>query len=120
MPEPLAIPVIAAVPERSGTLATLGRVSVVRMASANWRRCPTDASAPAKSGCKCDVTFSVGNRTPIIPVDDGNISDARTVNSFAALAHTALQPRSPGAPVAQLALPEFTITARTRPLLRAR
>src|SRR5678816_4578080 len=119
MPEPFAIPVIDARPERNGTLAILGRVSVVRMASAKRRRSPTVAPALATKDCKCDVTCAVGNGTPMIPVEDGKISDACTFNNAPISAHTALHPRKPAPPVAQLALPEFTTAARTLPPLRA-
>src|SRR5436190_23238841 len=106
---------MAALPERKGTLAILGRVSVVRMAAAKRRKCPTEAPACASSGCRRELIFSVGCRTPIIPVDDGITSDARIFSRRAVWAHTDLQSRTPAFPVAQFALPELTRTARIWP-----
>src|SRR6476646_7788155 len=115
MPEPLATPVMHARTETRGTLAILEHVSVVRMALAKRRKSSIDDPTLASSGCKWEVTFSVGNGTPIIPVEEGKTSDAFTLSNLAISAQTALHARRPAGPVAQLALPEFTTTARTRP-----
>src|SRR5690242_3184828 len=54
----------------------------------------------------------------MIPVDEGKIFDAFAFSSFPISAHTSLHARKPAGPVAQFAFPEFTTTARTRPLER--
>src|SRR6266481_6051319 len=119
MPEPLAIPVTAALPDRKDVLASLGRESVVRMASANWRRWSMEAPARAIKGFKWVVIFAVGKGTPMMPVDEGKTCVGGIPSSRAVAAHVVLQARIPGCPVAQLALPELTRTARTRPTLFA-
>ena len=50
-----------------------------------------------------------------MPVEEGKTSAAGTSNSFPASRQTCSQSRIPARPVAQLAFPEFTTTARTRP-----
>src|SRR5437764_7115661 len=115
MPEPFATPVIDALPRCSGTLASLGRVSVVRMASANLRRWSGDAPAPEIRAGNLAFIFSNGSGTPMTPVDEGNTSEARALRSRAAAEHTDSQARIPAGPVAQFAFPEFTITARISP-----
>ena len=69
------------------------------------------------SGVSHEVILADGRGTPIIPVDEGNTSQGLTLNRRAASAQTILQAPIPSEPVAQFALPEFTITARTRPRL---
>src|SRR5437764_11810642 len=115
MPEPFATPVIDALPRCSGTLASLGRVSVVRRASANLRRWSGDAPAPEIKAGNLAFIFSNGSGTPMTPVDEGNTPEARAFRSPAACAQTDLQARIPASPVAQFAFPEFTMTARMRP-----
>src|SRR5581483_451783 len=119
MPAPLATPVIAPRPERNGTLASFGVESVVRMASLNRRRCSAEAPAVEIRNWSCSTTGSTGSNTPIIPVEEGNTSLGRSFSSRAASAQMLLQFRIPAPPVAQFALPEFTMTAPTRPLLFA-
>ncbi len=84
---------------------------------ANCRRCSTEAAASVNSGVSREVILTDGRGTPIIPVDEGNTSQGLTPNRRAVSRQTALQARVPSGPVAQFALPEFTITARTWPLL---
>src|SRR5271165_203987 len=79
-----------------------------------------EAPARAIRGLSWDVIFSVGKGTPMIPVDDGKISADLPPSRCAAWLQVSRQARRPGCPVAQLALPELTRTARTRPLLFAR
>ena len=55
----------------------------------------------------------------MIPVEDGKTSTGLRFKRLAVSAHTFQQSRIPRRPVAQLAFPEFTITARTRLLLFA-
>src|SRR5215472_7984867 len=115
------MPVIAPFPERSGMLSSLGRESVVRIASANCRKRSTVASALEIKIPRFWPIFSAGKGTPMIPVEDGNTSAALTLSGLAIAAQTARQARTPAGPVAQFAFPEFTITARSRPpaLLKA-
>ena len=56
---------------------------------------------------------------PIMPVEDGNTSAAGTPRIFATSRQTRSQAKMPARPVAQFALPEFTITARRRPPVAA-
>src|SRR3954471_3736759 len=119
MPAPFATPVTAPRPERKGMLAIFGFESVVRIASENLRRCPAHAPASEISTFKCEVILLTGSGTPIMPVDEGNTSAGLIFRRLAVSAQIFLQSRSPDVPVAQFAFPEFTTTARTRPLLFA-
>src|SRR5450432_2848864 len=78
-----------------------------------------EAPALAMRGFSWDVIFAAGNGTPIMPVDEGKISAGLPPSRRAFAVQVWRQARRPGCPVAQLALPEFTRTARTRPLLFA-
>src|SRR5258706_2590367 len=100
--------------------ATLGRVSVVMMA---WAK----ASAPLWFGVRDEINsgnfaliFSTGKGTPMIPVEDGKISEAPTPSSFPASRQICSHARRPWGPVAQFAFPEFTTTARTLPPVAAK
>ena len=73
------------------------------------------ASSPAASWGSFETIFAAGNGTPMMPVDEGKISRARNPSNRARCRQTCRQAWIPASPVAQLALPEFTITARTRP-----
>src|SRR5581483_9880469 len=73
-------------------------------------RCATRASI---SG----TILSVESGTPIIPVDEGNTWFDFTLRARATARQICSQSARPEGPVAQLALPELTITARTRPRL---
>ena len=117
MPEPLATPVTAALPFRSGTLAIFGRVSVVRMALANPRRFSIEVPAFCSKGFSEETILPLGSGRPMIPVDDGKISDALACNRTEVWRQISLQAAIPCRPVAQFAFPEFTTTARTRPRL---
>ena len=121
MPAPLATPKILAVdsPEEKLALANLGRVSVVMMARAKSAIPRLVALRPAVSSGSLETIFLTGSGTPIIPVEDGKISLARSFRSVASPAQTSWQLLIPTVPVAQLALPEFTITARMRPRVEA-
>ena len=61
-----------------------------------------------------------GSCTPMIPVEDGNTRCGLTWICFATPMHTLLAAFSPCFPVAQLALPAFTISARISPCPRRR
>ena len=85
MPAPLAMPSIftAASPERKVAHASLGRVSVVMMARAKSAiPCFVASLAAASSGSLARI-LSTGSGTPMIPVEDGTISAARTLSSRA-------------------------------------
>src|SRR5579864_1537077 len=111
------MPVTEAQPELNRTLASFGRVSVVRMASAKLRKCSGVPPALAiKSGSR-ELILSAGRGTPIMPVEEGRTCDARIFKRPAVSAHTDLHALTPARPVAQFALPEFTTTARTLPRL---
>src|SRR5258708_37818198 len=115
MPEPLATPVTAPFPDLKGMLASLARVSVVTIASANLRKCSEEEPAESSSGFNRALILAVGNGTPIMPVEEGNTSYGLALSNWAVSEQIRLQSRTPAAPVAQFAVPEFTITARTRP-----
>src|SRR4051812_16620594 len=118
MPAPLAIPSIenSFFPTRTRTEASLGRVSVVMMVLANFCAAAcVDSQESITSGNLARI-FSNGSGMPIMPVEEENISSEDTPKNCAALAHTWRQAAIPGFPVAQLALPELTTTARTLPL----
>src|SRR5262249_40213394 len=66
------------------------------------------------------VIFWTGSCTPMIPVEEERISFGAALMVRARSLQTLRAARSPGRPVAQLALPAFTITARTLPLEAAR
>src|ERR1700751_273973 len=55
----------------------------------------------------------------MIPVEEGKTSSAGTPRTFAASRQTHSHPVMPERPVAQFALPELTMTARTRPRVLA-
>ena len=66
------------------------------------------------------TTFPAGKGTPMIPVEEGKTSSKMQPKLSAAATQVATQPSMPGAPLAQLALPELTSTAATRPPVAAR
>lgn len=121
MPAPLATPKTFTVdfPDEKLALANLGRVSVVMMARAKFVIPRFVAFRAAVSSGSLETIFSTGSTTPIIPVEDGKISPARSFRSVASPAQTSRQALIPALPVAQLALPEFTMTARMRPRVAA-
>ena len=84
MPAPLATPKIFAVdfPEEKLALANLGRVSVVMMARAKSAIPRLVALRPAVSSGRLETIFSTGSGTPIIPVEDGKISLARSFRTW--------------------------------------
>src|ERR1017187_9275527 len=91
------------------------RVSVVIMACANASACSGVLPTEAFSAGIAATTFSAGNGTPMMPVDEGMTSSKMQPKLSAAATQVAMQPSTPAGPVAQLALPEFTSTAPTRP-----
>src|SRR5216683_2480933 len=117
MPAPLAqptrrirLPDILTVAE-----AVLGRVSVVQIASDNSANERADGRRLRDRDGRARRIFSTGSCTPMTPVEHTNnscgaISIRRAASSLVRCATV-----SPSAPVAQLALPAFTTTARMRP-----
>src|SRR5947208_11886937 len=103
MPEPLAIPLIAALPFRSGTLAIFERVSVVRIALANPRKFSIEVPAFCSKGFSEEIIFPLGSGSPMIPVDEGKISDALASNWTEVWRQISLQAAIPSRPVAQFA-----------------
>ena len=91
------------------------RVSVVMMACANASACSGVLPTAAFSAGIAATTFSAGKGTPMMPVDEGMTSSKMQPKPSAAATQVAMQPSTPAGPVAQLALPEFTSTAPTRP-----
>src|ERR1700739_1536588 len=118
MPAPFAqptkwrrLPDILKVPE-----AVFGRVSVVQMASDSSAKERAEGRRLRASEGKARRIFSTGSCTPITPVEQTNNSpdDSNIRRAASSLVRCATS--SPCAPVAQLALPAFTTTARMRPL----
>ena len=95
-------------------------VSVVRIAVANCSACADVAPTTAFSPGSAATIFSPGSGTPMMPVEDGNTSSKIQPNVSAAARQVSRQTRTPGSPVAQLALPAFTSTAPTRPPVASR
>src|ERR1039457_6370049 len=95
--------------------AILTRVSVVIMACANASACSGVLPTEAFSAGIAQPPLSGEKGTPMMPVDDGMTSSKMQPKLSAAATQVAMQPSTPAGPVAQLALPEFTSTAPTRP-----
>src|SRR5579863_4628075 len=95
--------------------AVLGRVSVVQIANDNSAKERAEGRRLRESDGSARRIFSTGSCTPITPVEHTNnscgvISMRRAASSLVRCATI-----SPCAPVAQLAFPAFTTTARMRP-----
>src|ERR1700730_14613934 len=117
MPAPLAQPTmwtrLPAILKEAA--AVFGRVSVVQMASetsanerAEERRCRASVGTARK-------ILSSGSGTPITPVEQTQTSSGVQPRPFAVSATVRNAAACPAAPVAQLALPAFTTTARILP-----
>ena len=104
---------------RNRAEAIFGRVSVVIMACAKSRAPRTLADRASISSGNFARILSSGSGTPMMPVEEGKISAAGTPRIFAASRQTRSQAEMPARPVAQLALPEFTTSARIRPPVAA-
>src|SRR5258708_8725744 len=95
--------------------AVFGRVSVVQIAS------DVSANDRAEGRRKRAITgsarriFSSGSGTPMTPLEQTNNSRGLQPSRFAASATVRTAAAWPASPVAQLALPAFTTTARIRP-----
>src|SRR5579864_6905562 len=118
MPEPFATPKIFTVPEPAWNAAeaSLGRVSVVMMARVKLMAASSVAHLAAIKPGSAARILSAGSGTPITPVEEGKISRAEAPSMFAARTQICSHADKPRGPVAQLALPELTRTARTLPL----
>ena len=122
MPAPFAAPQILTSAPSTGTIAraVFILVSVVMIARAKASACSAVSPTAAFNAGIAATTFSAGNGTPMMPVDDGTISSKMHPKVCAAATQVATQPAIPGSPLAQLALPAFTSTAPTRPPVASR
>src|SRR5438876_7010045 len=96
--------------------AVFGRVSVVQMASESSAKERADGRRLREREGSARRIFSMGSWTPITPVEQTNNSCGRSAIRRAASSFVRSATVSPEAPVAQLALPALTTTARMRPL----
>src|SRR6266849_1635376 len=96
--------------------AVFGRVSVVQIASDNSANERAEGRRWRAMTGSARRIFSSGRGTPITPVEQTNNSFGIQPSRFAASATVRSAAAWPAAPVAQLALPAFTTTARMRPL----
>src|SRR6267143_1815908 len=118
MPAPFAQPTMwmRLPPILKEAAAVFGRVSVVQMAretSANERA--EERRCRASSGTARKILSSASG-TPMTPVEQTKTSSDLQPRRFAVSATVRTAAAYPAAPVAQLALPAFTTTARMRPL----
>src|SRR6267142_6664966 len=95
--------------------AVFGRVSVVQIASDNSANERAEGRQWRAMTGRARRIFSSGSGTPITPVEQTNNSCGVQPSRFAASATVRSAAAWPAAPVAQLALPAFTTTARMRP-----
>src|SRR5271156_5806055 len=95
--------------------AVLGRVSVVQMASDNSAKERAEGRRLPVSFGNARRIFSTASGTPITPVEQTIISFGVQPSRFAVSATVFVAAAWPAAPVAQFALPAFTIAARMRP-----
>ena len=118
IPAPLAMAPIVSVspPSEKRTRASLGRVSVVRMA----RAASAPASRPRRVAARAMParTLSMGRRVPMTPVEATTTSVGAQPIAFAVTAAISRASAIPGAPVAALAQPALITTARARPAAR--
>src|SRR6266403_5239655 len=96
--------------------AVFGRVSVVQMASDSSAKERADGRRLRASDGKARRIFSIGSCTPITPVEQTKSSCGASSIRRAASSFVRCATLSPCGPVAQLALPALTTTARMRPL----
>src|SRR5258708_27595004 len=95
--------------------AVFGRVSVVQMASDVSAKERAEGRRNRATTGSARRIFSSGSGTPITPVEQTNNSCDAQPSRFAASATVRTAAAWPASPVAQLALPAFTTTARMRP-----
>ena len=101
-------------PDGSATSSesSFSNASVVAIARQNARS-PSGASSPRAARIPF-ITPSIGIGTPITPVDATATRSSRTPAAIAPAPCMRAASSSPRLPVAALALPEFTTTARER------
>src|SRR5512141_1475121 len=117
IPAPLQTPEMVTVsrPDRNDEDAIFGRVSVVMMARAKDSKAgASDERERASAGTAVQIV-STGRGTPMIPVEDGNTKSAAASSCVPSSAQIARASARPRGPVAQLAFPLLTNTARMRP-----
>src|SRR5437773_2059136 len=95
--------------------AVFGRVSVVQIASDNSANERAEGRRWRAMTGSARRIFSSGSGTPITPVEQTNNSCDAQPSRFAASATVRTAAAWPASPVAQLAFPAFTTTARMRP-----
>src|SRR5580700_339538 len=95
--------------------AVFGRVSVVQIASDSSANERMDGRRFRASDGNARRIFSTGNCTPMTPVEQTKTSRGGRPRRRAVSSTVRSEAASPCAPVAQLALPAFTTTARMRP-----
>src|SRR5207249_10004353 len=95
--------------------AVFGRVSVVQIASDVSAKERADGRRKRAMTGSARRIFSSGSGTPMTPVEQTNNSCGVQPSRFAASATVRTAAAWPASPVAQLALPAFTTTARMRP-----
>src|SRR6266481_3407329 len=117
MPAPLAQPMRwMRLPDiRKEAEAVLGQVSVVQMARESSAKERAEGRRLRASMGRARRIFSTGSWTPITPVEQMKSSQGGRPRRRAASSTVREDAESPCAPVAQLALPAFTTTARMRP-----
>src|SRR5215510_8737656 len=93
--------------------AVFGKVSVVMMARA--KRSGVPAFALSTRAGMDELIFPTGKGRPITPVDATNISWSEQPIAFAKRSAQLRAAANPSLPIAALAFPELTRTARTRP-----
>src|SRR5262252_7618226 len=96
--------------------AVFGRVSVVQMARESSAKERAEARRLRERDGSARRIFAAGSCTPMTPVEQMNTSCGVSHIRRAASSLVRKETRSPSTPVAQLALPAFTTTARMRPL----
>src|SRR5215467_2880985 len=122
MPAPLAQPMRwMRLPDmRKEAEAVLGLVSVVQMASESSAKERAEARRLRASIGRARRILSTGSGTPITPVEQTKSSRGARPRRLEVSSTVRSEARSPAGPVAQLAFPAFTTTARMRPLEAAR
>ena len=95
--------------------AVFGRVSVVQMANDSSTKERAEGRRFCVSEGSARRIFSTGNCTPMTPVEHTNTSSGCARRRLAVSSTVRSEAASPRAPVAQLAFPAFTTTARMRP-----
>src|SRR5258708_4946534 len=114
MPAPLQMPPMRTVRAASlnSTAISLGRVSLVMMASTVCAAFPREEFKRAAAAAMPRFTLGMGRVTPMRPVEATSTWAAGTRRIFAATAVISSASRRPRAPVQALALPELTTMAR--------